>query len=190
MIGSFSVDLPRHSPMFWNPGHILDRDHVHVDFLWSFTDNMPVQANNAARLLVSCFFFFCCCFYQDVNTRGRHSMMCTLWMGWQVIDSMKMEKRWRGGGWGKGESKESYRWAYWRVTQDYPSTDSPKTWWCRHGDTEQIHEKNWLKALYDSKLIAHWNTPVTKSLSYWSPSVWLVFLRLFDRCLSDLCKTL
>lgn len=54
-----------------------------------------------------------------------------------------MEKRWRGGGRGKGESKESYRWAYWRVTQDYPSTDSPKTWWCRHGDTEQIHEKNW-----------------------------------------------
>lgn len=114
---------------------------------WSFTNNMLVQTNNAARLLVRFVFFSCCCFYQDVNTRGRHSMMCTLWVGWQVIDSMKMEKRWRGGGWGKGESKESHRWVYWRVTQDYPSTDSPKTWWCRHGDTEQIHEKNGLKAL-------------------------------------------
>lgn len=36
---------------------------------------------------------FVFCFYQDVNTRGHHSMMCTLWMGWQVIDSMEMGRR-------------------------------------------------------------------------------------------------
>lgn len=43
------------------------------------------------------------CFYQDVNTRGHHSMMCTLWMGWQVIDSMEMGRRGEQVGEGEGE---------------------------------------------------------------------------------------
>lgn len=56
------------------------------------------------RLFFGLLFFFCfVCFYQDVNTRGHHSMMCTLWMGWQVIDSMEMGRRGEQVGEGEGE---------------------------------------------------------------------------------------
>lgn len=111
---SFSPDLVLIYPLkcqtqsftLWNTGHVLDRDHVYLDFLQSVTGNALVQTSRAVKLLVV---FCCCCFYREINTRGRHSMMCTLWMGWQVIDSMRMEKRWR-----KEESEErSYRWVCW-----------------------------------------------------------------------------
>lgn len=47
-----------------------------------------------------------CVFYQDVSTRGHHSMMCTLWMRWQVIDSMEMGRRGEEvGGGGKSEER-------------------------------------------------------------------------------------
>lgn len=50
------------------------------------------------------FFLFFCFFYQDVNTRGRHSVMCTLGMvmagDWQHDDERRGEGA-RGGEWGE-----------------------------------------------------------------------------------------
>lgn len=81
----------------WNTGHTPDGDHFYIlIFLSSVTEDVPARASQ----LVSG-----CCFYQDVNTWGRHSMTCTLWMGWQVIDSVKMEKRWSGWWWWEGEGE-------------------------------------------------------------------------------------
>ena len=61
-----------------------------------------------ASQTVSSVLLYWFCFYQVINTRGRHSMTCSLWMGWQVIDGMRMEKR------VKEESEErSWRWVCW-----------------------------------------------------------------------------
>lgn len=170
---SFSI-YPETVSCFWNTGHILDRDHVYILIcLWSVTDDVLVQASKQSSAVKRLVVFCCCCFYQDVNTRGRHSMMCTLWMGWQVIDSMKMEKRWRSGGEGRGRSRRGVRDEcvdVWGRTI-LPLWDSPKTLWC-------VVEVGVINSRCMSrtdrsviKLTAHWNTPVTN-------------------CVVGLCKTL
>lgn len=141
----------------------------------------PQKTSSAVKRLEG--LFCCCCFYRDVNTRGRHSMMCTLWMGWWMIDSMTMEKRQRGG-WEGGESEErSWRWVCWCVSRNYPSTAEGRGDMviCSSGRRYMIYDMG--VGVIEAPLSLDSGIHLLPNLHYWFPFFWLLHL-----CVSDPCE--
>lgn len=99
------LDFSQFSPRGLNMGQTLDGHHAQNERLYSshLSNTSMLAVSGTQSMLCTAGVF--CSFYQNVNTRGHHSMMCTLWMGWQVIDSMEMGRRGEevgeGGEWGE-----------------------------------------------------------------------------------------